>query len=73
VRVVGVLGGYVGFVRDFDGQRVVVGRPAASDLQVPASAWRISSENQVVLNVAAEEVNRMGWTPQDDPDSGYRR
>jgi hypothetical protein len=71
MRVVGVSGRYVGFVKDFDGQQVIVARPAAADLQVPSSAWRISAENHIVLNVAADEVDRMGWAPQDNPDGGH--
>jgi hypothetical protein len=59
-----MFGGYVGYVKLLDGEHVIVGRPAADDIRVPSTAWKLSSDNRLVLNVAADEVNQMGWVPE---------
>ncbi len=61
VRVVGAGGNYVGYVKHIDGEHLVVGRPAASDLYVPLLAGHMASTDRFVLDVSAPDVAHMRW------------
>jgi hypothetical protein len=68
MRVVGLGGQHVGFVKHIESQRLVVGRPSAPDIYVPLTACRIETDGLAILEIPAGEVESMRWTEADDAD-----
>jgi hypothetical protein len=65
MRVVDAEGRFVGFVREIAGENLVIGRPSASDIEVPMAACEMSAD-KVKLNLDGPEVAQMGQKDQDD-------
>ncbi len=56
MRVVDREGRFVGFVREIVGQNLLIGRPAAHDIEVPLASCRIS-EDEVKLHVSGSQLD----------------
>jgi hypothetical protein len=67
MRVVDAEGRFVGFVREIAGQNLVIGRPAAADIQVPMATCQMSAD-WVKLSLYGDELARLGQNEQDDQD-----
>ncbi len=57
MRVVDANGRFVGFVREIVGQNLVIGRPAAADIEVPMATCQLGTET-AQLNVPADEIDQ---------------
>jgi hypothetical protein len=67
MRVVDAEGQFVRFVRKIAGQNLVIGRPSASDIQVPMATCQMSAD-RVKLSLYGDELARLGRNEQDDED-----
>jgi hypothetical protein len=67
MRVVDAEDRFVGFVREIAGQYLVIGRPSATDIQVPMAACQMSADT-VKLSLDQNDVARMGRIEPDDND-----
>lgn len=61
VEIRGVDGQSIGILTTIDGHGVLVDRPLASDVYVPFEANATVRDEQLVLTVAANQVDGMNW------------
>ncbi len=56
MRVVDADGKFVGFVKDIVGQKLLILRPGAHDIEVPMTSCRMA-ENEVALHVPESQID----------------
>ena len=61
MKVIGIEGRHVGFVKEIEGDHLVIGRPAATDIRVPLTDCRITPDNVVKLNIPANQIDGSEW------------
>jgi hypothetical protein len=72
MRVVDAEGRFVGFVKEIAGQNLVIGRPSASEIQIPIVDCEMTTD-KVRLSLTAQEVAQMGrMEPGDREPRKYR-
>ncbi len=57
MRVVDAEGQFVGFVKDIVGQKLLIGRPAAQDIEVPMASCKMS-EDEVQLHASGSQIEK---------------
>ncbi len=57
MRVVDAEGQFVGFVKDIVGQKLLIGRPMAQDVEVAMAACKMS-EDEVQLHASAGQIEK---------------
>ena len=58
MKVIDADGRFVGFVKQIQDQKLVIGRPSAADIQVPMAVCQMSTD-KVKLNVPGDELTEL--------------